>query len=285
MDITVITPFYKGNAYMESLFGCVRRNAENAPGTSVELILVNDSPDCQVCYQESWVQGFSLRILTNEQNSGIHRSRVNGLREASGRFIQFLDQDDLLSDNTFSSQLPRMEHADVCIANGFDQNPKSYGVIYKSLAHQQQATEDRFYYSVGNQIVSPGHCLIRKEAIPAQWYDTCISRNGSDDLLLWLMMFAQKARFAINPAQLYTHVDTGENVSANVEKMHASSMEVLDVLKNGGWISPENERRFLRSRAMSKRYVGKNKVQKILAMLCYPDIARQRILLQRLKKS
>ena len=284
MDITVITPFYKGNAYMETLFGCVRRNAQAVPGKAVELILVNDSPDQPIQYEESWVSGFSVRIVTNSQNSGIHRSRVNGLREAAGTYIQFLDQDDLLSDNAFASQLPLMENADVVIANGFDQNPKSYGPIYKSLVHQQQAAKPRFYYTVGNQIVSPGHCLIRKDAIPAGWYDTCIRRNGADDLLLWLMMFAENARFVINPAQLYTHVDTGENVSANTEKMHKSSLEVLQVLKTENRISPRQARRYLRSCAMSRRYIGRSKARKILVMLCYPDVALERVALQLMKK-
>lgn len=283
MDISVITPFYKGNSYMEGLFGCVRACAAAAPRLSVELVLVNDSPDCAVEYDPKWVQGFTLNLVTNSQNSGIHRSRVNGLSAARGLFIQFLDQDDLLEPQTFVSQFALTKSADVVVANGIDQNPNSCGPIYKSADHQAQAVHSRFYYSVGNQIVSPGHTLIRKEAIPQAWMESFISRNGSDDLLLWLMMFAQGARFVQNPEILYTHVDTGANVSANIDKMLASSQEVLTLLEKEHMITPKQAKKFRRSRAMARYYVGKSKLQKIFAMVRFPDVAWEKICLQRYK--
>lgn len=284
MDISVITPFYKGNRYMEQLFGCIRAAARAVPEKEVELVLVCDSPAEPIVYEEAWVGGFSLRIVNNAQNSGIHRSRVNGLGAARGEFVWFLDQDDLLAENAFASQLAAIGDADCVIANGFDQNPNSYGPIYKSGAHQRQAAKPRFYYTVGNQIVSPGHCMLRRSAIPGAWLENTLGHNGSDDLLLWLLMFHAGCRFAVNPELLYTHVDTGENVSANVEKMVASSMEVLELLRGSGSITPAQTRRFLRSRRMSAAYVGKGKAEKLLAILKYPDVAWMRIQLKAMQK-
>lgn len=280
MDISVITPFYKGNAYMQGLFSCIRSCALKAKDLSVELVLVNDSPGCPIEYDPAWVEGFTLQIVENAQNGGIHRSRINGLAAATGEYIQFLDQDDLLAPETFASQYPLAKDYDVVIANGFDQNPHNYGPIYKSQAHQAQAATPRFYVTVGNQIISPGHTLIRKSAIPRSWCDCVISRNGSDDLLLWLMMFAEKARFTVNPAQLYTHVDTGANVSADVKKMLASSQEVLELLQKEGMICKKNSRKFRRSRALARHYVGKSKLQKLFALALYPDVALERMALQ-----
>ena len=71
MDVSLIVPFYKGNAYMERIFALARSNAANAPGVQLELLIVCDSPDCPVEYAPSWVEGFSLRILENEKNMGI----------------------------------------------------------------------------------------------------------------------------------------------------------------------------------------------------------------------
>lgn len=284
MDISVITPFYKGNAYMEGLFRCVRQNALAAPELKIELLLINDSPNCPIEYEQAWVHGFHLRILNNPENVGIHRARVNGLAQAQGTFIQFLDQDDLLADNCFSTQFPLAQNTDVVIANGFDQNPKTYGPIYKSTAHQQHATHARFYFSVGNQIVSPGQCLIRKDAIPSQWCDAFIQRNGSDDLLLWLLMFAEDRRFTVNPLLLYTHVDTGINVSADDRKILSSSWEVLEHLKDHGKITATQARKFTRCRRMANLYANKSKFHKCLAMALYPDVAWEKLTLMRSRK-
>lgn len=283
MDISVITPFYKGNRYMQQLFACIRRGALAAPEAEIELILVNDSPDCPISFQETWIRGFSVRIVNNAVNSGIHCSRVRGLQAAAGEFVWFLDQDDLLEEDAFSSQLALAEQTDVILANGYDQNPNNPGPIYKSVARQKAATESRFYYRVGNQIVSPGHVLIRRSAIPRLWTEHIVEKNGSDDLLLWLLMFRENCRWAINPRQIYTHVDTGENVSANIEKMAASSLEVLALLEKAEAVTPKEKKQFLRGTRMLAAYAGKGGFGKAAAMLRYPDVAWERIRLKALE--
>ena len=285
MDISVITPFYKGNAYMEQLFSCIRKNALAAPELKIELVLVNDSPDHTVNYDAAWVEGFTLKLLCNEKNSGIHLARVNGLAQAEGTFIQFLDQDDLLEEDALASQFALSQDADVVIANGFDQNPKTYGPIYPTVAYQQQATRPHFYYAVANMIVSPGHCLIRKDAIPALWLQEHLQNNGSDDLLLWLLMFHEQRRFVINPRQLYTHVDTGENVSANDHKILDSSAEVLTFLQRHGCADPKQLQQFARSRRMGRIHANRPKAFLLLSMLCYPDVAWHKLALMRYKRN
>lgn len=280
MDISVITPFYKGNAYMARLFSCIAACAEHAPDLRIELVLVNDSPDCPICYEADWVQGFSMNILTNKENAGIHRARINGLSVAKGTFIQFLDQDDLLAPEALALQFAAVQNADVVVADGFEQDPRRYGPIYRNAAHQRQTTHPRFYYSVSNLISSPGQCLIRKSAIPQVWCETCISRNGSDDLFLWLVLLEQKSRFVVNPIRLYTHVHTGENVSADSRKILGSSFEVLQALKENGLISPRQERRFRRSRGMASRYAGKGRAWRYLTMLLYPDVIWEKLALR-----
>lgn len=279
MDITVITPFYKGNQYMRRLFQCVCANAQAAPELKIELVLVNDSPDCPIAYEPEWVRGFFLQIHNNPVNVGIQRSRVNGLDLAKGEFVVFLDQDDYLADYALLSQFRLAGDCDVVLANGYNENIKKNVPIYKNLAEHKTAAEPRFYYSVSNLIASPGQCLIRRTAIPEIWKEQCISRNGSDDLLLWLLLFRSGAQWKINPDCLYTHVDTGENLSNDVKKMVNSSLEALNVLKKNDLITPREERAFLRGRKMAAQYINGSKIQKILAILRYPDVAMERLLL------
>ncbi len=284
MNISVITPFYRGNSYMFQLFGSIRAAALAAPEVKVEFLLVNDSPDCPIVYDDQWVRGFELHILNNEVNCGIHGSRVRGLAHAQGEFVWFLDQDDLLSENAFRSMFSLSRDADVIVANGYDQNPKSPGPIYKTLGRQQAATQARFYYRLCNQIVSPGHCLLRRSAIPASWTHHIMSCNGSDDLLLWFLLHHKGCRWRVNPEMLYTHVDTGVNVSADVGKMVASSMEVLDILDKLELISRENRRYFLRSRSFAAKMAGAGKVRKLLTCLLYPDVTLEKLRLRRYKQ-
>lgn len=272
VDVSIITPFYNGNEYMERLIGCVRRNAENASHLSIELILVNDSPDCDIVYEESWIQGFGFRIVTNEINQGIQRSRINGIRVAEGKYILMLDQDDLIADHTVRSQLGKIGSADIIVSNGCDENPEDIDRIYRTTKHQKMVSEKWAYLVGGGVIVSPGQCVIKKESIPEKWYESCLKSNGADDLLLWYFMLHNNAKWAINEEMLYTHCQTGKNVSGVYQNIMTSAMEVLEILKEYNILSAKEERIYIRRYKMLNLYRGKGRWRKYLAMLCYPDI-------------
>lgn len=271
IDISVITPFYKGNAHMEQLFGCIRRNALSAPHLAIELILVNDSPDCPIQYHSHWVEGFSLQIYSNPVNVGIQHSRVNGLNQAQGTFVVFLDQDDLLTDTALCSQYQHSHNADIVVCNGYNENRSKTKPIYHSLAHHRQVSSLRFYLSVGCLIVSPGQCLIRRSAIPQLWKKTFIGRNGADDYFLWLLLLQQNCRWEVNPDILYTHINTGENLSIDLERMLLSSCEVLDILLKHG-LPPKMDAIARRRFDMRRIYEGREAWRKALACICYPDL-------------
>jgi glycosyltransferase involved in cell wall biosynthesis len=283
MDISFIVPFYKGNQYMEQLFGVLRRNAQNAPQLQIELVLVNDSPQLTIEYEDSWIEGFHLQVLENEVNCGIQRSRVKGLNNAQGTFVIFLDQDDLLSDNALASQFALSADQDVIVANGINENRDRRKPIYHSIAHQEQVAYPRFYYSVGCLIVSPGHCMIRKDKIPQVWYDSCVECNGADDYYLWLLMQGD-CRWCINPEVLYTHVDTGKNLSSNLDQMLNSSCEVLDLLEKVNKITPQHNKIARRRFKMRKFYEGRAAWRKAVACLLHPVLFYELLAYTRLKK-
>ncbi|ATZ10059.1 glycosyltransferase [Erwinia amylovora] len=94
--LSVIVPFFNNEAFLipclESLFSQIDND--------IEVILINDgSSDNSAClasqclarYPEARVRYFS------QQNSGIASTRNVGLQHASGRYITFLDGDDVLS--------------------------------------------------------------------------------------------------------------------------------------------------------------------------------------------
>lgn len=254
MKISIITTIYKGNQYINDLFQLIRRNVEFLKKSSIkvniEYILVNDSPEVPLDYENSLAVDFELILHNNEHNCGIHQSRVNGLKCASGEFVLFLDQDDSITDNYLFSQLSHLGDADIVIANGYRGGHKK-SVIYGSRLIQYFA---RFYYMyihATDMILSPGQCLIRKEAIPTVWEDHILHINGCDDFLLWLCMFSDKAKFVINIDKIYLHVDSENNYSNSFEKMHLSYMAMCDILRVGGGI-PQRHIDLLQRRQMLK---------------------------------
>lgn len=275
--VSIITPFYKGNRYMQQLIECVSRNAKTAENYHIELVIVNDSPGVEPEYDATWIKDFDLHIVNNVQNMGILRSRAEGVRNARGQYVIMLDQDDLLSDNAVKTQMLCIDDGDIVVGNGLDQNPNNEGAIYKSRRQQEKVLEKRFYYTIGNLIVSPGQVMIRKDIIPDLWLKSDLKQNGSDDLLLWLILLNGEYKWRLNYHSVYVHIYTGENVSSDLEKMVTSSMEVLDILEINHMISESERKRCVKRFNMRKRYEGQGMLRKIMAYACYPGLALEMV--------
>ena len=231
MWVSVIIPFYEGNIYINKLLDTLE-SCKDSLGM-FEVIIVNDSPWEKVNINSDNYT-FSIKFITNNKNLGIQNTRINGLAEASGKYILFLDQDDLIYPNFFRTQLKIIEEnkADVVIGNALIEiadNKKK--VFYKNRYMQNCATKIFYYKYINNQIFSPGQCLIKKEAIPLFWKNNIMNINGADDLFLWLLLFNNKKKYVTNPEIVYIHKYTGSNLSYDLDKMHDSVNEMVKLLE------------------------------------------------------
>ncbi len=248
MLISVIVPFYHGSAYVAQVLSMLDCNqvelnraadAGEIERTTLEILCLNDSPEDKPfegiqAGSLRAIEDEHLRFLTNEENMGIHASRVRGLSETKGELVMFFDQDDLIADNYFVSQLQAIKKGDFVIANGIAELKKSETYtsskkLYRYGFMQWTAKYPWFYARFDCRIISPGQCLIRRSAIPKSWCEHIMTRNGADDYLLWLTMLSAGARVSLNRSEIYTHVYTETNTSLDSQGMYSSVDEVLAI--------------------------------------------------------
>ena len=273
--ISVITTMYKGKAYLDGLLDNIRENTINLkgeyPDLEVEYIIVNDCPEDQV-----YVKGdfpFNLIVVNNISNYGIHESRAIGVKKAKGDYIQFLDQDDHLNSNALLLQYREIGKADVCVANGYEKEGDELSPIYPNFNAQKIAIKDIYYYYVGNQIISPGQCLIRKNAIPSEWLSNFMKVNCSDDYLLWLIMFAQKKLFVINKEYLFYHELTGINISGKYETKYNSNLEMCDIAEKTKSLSESCIGKIRSFSEMKLHWKNSNNIaEKLILVIKHPNI-------------
>lgn len=237
--ISVIVPFYKGNQYLNRLFHSIESIMPvcHEEDTQLEVILVNDSPDIPVVLPQDI--SVAVHLLTNRQNMGIHGTRLHGLQHATGDWILFLDQDDEILLPGFRDQLQLRKDVDVVVGNGLYEYGTQRLPIYRSKKVMNYWIRPKQFLQIRNLIPSPGCCLIRKDVIPACWQRAPMQYNGSDDWLLWLLLFQEQRRFACNFGQVYIHNDAGgNNLSFDLEKMHRSNLELWQILSESGQFSP-----------------------------------------------
>ncbi len=233
MKISIIVPFYHGNKYIQNLAKIIQENNKNLQGfkeSELEWIIVKDSLDDEIDLDINNYD-FGIKIIKNKKNVGVHKSRINGLKESSGEYILFLDQDDIISNDYCLSQIKKIGDNDVIIANGyyFWKNSGEKRVIYKSVKQQKRCFDLNIFLNY-TCIVSPGLYLLRKDAIDKDWIERPLSYTGCDDAYLWILLILNKAKFAINEDKIYTHVYTGENASNNTEAVGRSILECTDRL-------------------------------------------------------
>lgn len=262
MELSVITPVYHGNKYlnryMERMSQCAKYM--NEIEVQMEVVLVNDSPDVPISYDETKVKGFDVIVVNNSENSGIHASRVNGVNACHGRYIVFLDQDDELSKKSLRSQYETIEKdiSDVVMANGILEADGKDNLIFSNKFSQWIASKKFAYVWLRDFIASPGQCIIRKSSIPRDWKFRILKNNGTDDYLLWLLMFENEIEMTCNYEVVYRHVDTGVNLSSDDDKMFESTKELLKVLDECTWFDKKTLR-LIKRRIYYKRVDRSNK--------------------------
>lgn len=228
--ISVIVPLYYGKKYIPDILNMMIKNSEKLEKNQfIEVLFINDSPDETVEIENIFnIKELTVKLFANDENMGIHYSRVKGLNHADGAFVMFFDQDDKIEDNYFASQLRHIRKADVIVANGIAQYPEYDKMLYRYWIMQWTIKHIWFYAKFGCRIMSPGQCLIRKDSIPTVWKENILKNNGADDYFLWLVMLSSKARFEINREKLYNHVYTSVNASLDNNIMMESVKELIE---------------------------------------------------------
>ena len=103
--VSIITPSYNTARFIEETINSVL----NQTYTDWELIIVDD---CSKDNTDEVVAKYTddrIIYIKNEKNSGAAVSRNRALREATGRWIAFLDSDDLWEKDKLQKQIDFME--------------------------------------------------------------------------------------------------------------------------------------------------------------------------------
>lgn len=98
--VSVIIPAYNAQKFIKETIESVKKQTYS----DWELIVVNDgSTDDTVTVLEN--EGDQRIRLVHQANKGVSSARNNGLRQATGEFVMFLDADDVLTSDFIKSRL------------------------------------------------------------------------------------------------------------------------------------------------------------------------------------
>ena len=181
--VSIITPAYNAAAYIAETIESVLAQTY----TNWEMLIVND---CSKDNTAEIVQSYAakdkrIKLINLKQNSGAAAARNTAIQNAKGRYIAFLDSDDLWKKEKLQKQIQFMQR------NGYAFTFTSYEHFKETkenIQNQVQIPKSLNYNQAlkGNQI----GCLtvmLDKKQIPNIHFTT----QKHEDYILWLNILKQ----------------------------------------------------------------------------------------------
>ena len=103
--VSIVVPVYNAEKYLEDcLISLVDQTYEN-----IEIILVDDgSVDDSGRICDSWAEKDDRIIVYHKKNEGVSTTRNFGIQRARGKFLMFVDADDMLVLNAVEYMVKEM---------------------------------------------------------------------------------------------------------------------------------------------------------------------------------
>jgi glycosyltransferase involved in cell wall biosynthesis len=131
--ISVVIPYYKGEEYiLETL-----KSVYDQTYQDFEIIIVNDGSDHAVLNSIEGNEAFKNLRIIHQENQGQSSARNNGAKHASGKYILFLDCDDIIEKLFLKKRYIF-----------FKTNPKSESAIPKENSLKKQIRNGFFSHSI-----------------------------------------------------------------------------------------------------------------------------------------
>jgi len=115
MQVSIIIPIYKAEKYLQRcLESVLKQNYED-----IEIILVDDgSPDSCPAICDSYKTKDSRIKVIHSENCGQSVARNKGMKLASGKYISFVDADDVLADDAIERLVAMAEQGAYDVVSG-----------------------------------------------------------------------------------------------------------------------------------------------------------------------
>jgi glycosyltransferase involved in cell wall biosynthesis len=184
--VSIIIPAYNAAKYIVRTFDSVI----NQTYKNIEIIIINDgSTDDTETIVFNYLKKDTRIIYLYQENKGCSASKNKGLEIASGDFIQYLDADDILSENKIECQLKvlvnNINKVAVCKTISFSDFPQisiSKEIDTKFLFNTEDPIEFICNLYAGCGMVQPNAYLISKKLadLAGKWNEN-ISPSTDED--------------------------------------------------------------------------------------------------------
>ncbi|RHV58429.1 glycosyltransferase family 2 protein [Clostridiaceae bacterium OM02-2AC] len=224
--VSVIIPFYSGKSWLSEAI----ESAINQTYSNLEIILINDGSieeidDIVYKYKDK------IRYFYTE-NKGAASARNKGIRESNGKYIAFLDSDDLWRPTKITKQIQFLKDNKevswcICSYEIFEDLTKK---VIKNVECSNYAGDvfPKIMYS--SPIATPS-VIVKKSILKNEEFRFEESLKFGEDSCLWIKLSLVSPLGCINEPLVSVRW-RGGNAAANIVGQISSRSTVFESLKN-----------------------------------------------------
>ncbi|SOD19615.1 glycosyltransferase family 2 protein [Pedobacter xixiisoli] len=217
--VSIITPCYNSADFVRLTINSVLEQTY----TNWELIVIDDKSKDDTCKViEAYTQQHSnIRLIKLAQNGGVANARNIGLEEAKGKYIAFLDSDDIWLKEKLAKQVTDMEEQSLpmtfCAYNRIDE---AGAIISRKI---EVPTSVNYRQLLSHNVIIFSTSLTLKTVIGT----TRFKKVGHEDWIFWLDIFKKPfSGYGINEPLVLYRIRQG-SVSSNKLKVIGFTWKIL----------------------------------------------------------
>ena len=196
--VTVIIPCFNQGHYLEQSVV----SALSACTEPMEILVVDDgSTDPNIARQLAHAEQLAPGVVRihRQLNQGLSGARNSGIALAQGKYVQFLDADDLLTPGKMDAQIAQLEinpELDVSVCNYLlcDEERGMFTKTEEAIARFEIGEQD-FLYRWERGFVIPIHAGVFRRSVLSQEHRFDTHARAKEDWLFWTNLSLAGARF------------------------------------------------------------------------------------------
>lgn len=205
--ISFIIPVYNAELYLNKCVDSILSSNSN----EIEIILVDDgSVDKSPKICDEYAKNNKIIRTIHQKNSGVAVARNVGIKESSGEYIFFVDNDDWIDGKELNNVIKILKDTNVdlminryLIVDG-QKESLGNGFIDKKNINQKTTEQVLNYFRINRiNIMAPWEYIIKKEIITKNNLSFKSDQSGADDSFFSPVLFCNCSSFYLNENVIY----------------------------------------------------------------------------------
>ena len=227
IKVSIIIPFYNPGKYFDKCLNSI----VNQSLSDIEIILVND---CSTDNSEKIAIEYArkdkrIKLLKNSENKGQGYSRNKGIKEASGKYIGFVDADDFIDAEMYEQLYKNAEilKSDIITCNmKFIKSDNITFCNVDKICHEYYKNYNVYDNPIGffgEQIIAIVNCLYSREFL--QKNNLLFPHMPSEDIYFCLKAKLMANKMAFIPEAFYSYNKLNEQQETRNYHIRKNALE------------------------------------------------------------